>query len=236
MKVQVDKIQEQQRIIIPKLQKEPSTGGTATIADNRPATVYQRKLQETMRTHTAQKASPMQRKTPKGSSRFQQIATVMGEQHGVDTSGLEATHNSSFPAKLNAEATIQGNKIHFAPGMDTDYNIRHEVAHAIDNTINGTPKGDQLVNGQKVDTTREKIVDRMAREPMIQCKSKVTINDGAGLGNEADVMESRAVQGRGVSHVLPLSITSGNCQPVLQCYLYRYLADDGGYLYQYLYQ
>ncbi|MEM9685376.1 MAG: hypothetical protein AAF934_00455 [Bacteroidota bacterium] len=145
-------------------------------------------LRATMNAHAASKALPLQRKTSKGSSRFQQIATAMGEQHGVDTSGLVATHNSSFPAKLNAEATIQGNDIHFAPGRDTDYNIRHEVAHAIDNTLHGTPKGDRVVNGQRIDTTRENIADRMAKAPITQRKSKVAINNGSGSGNEADMM------------------------------------------------
>ena len=147
-----------------KTQQEPGGQGTFTITDNRPSTVYQRKLRETMNNHTAGHTLPIQRNTPKGSSRFRQIATAMGAKHGVDTSGLVATHNSSFPGKLNAEATIQGNKIHFAPGMDNDHNIKHEVAHAIDNTLKGTPKGDKVVNGQKVDTTREKIVERMAKD------------------------------------------------------------------------
>lgn len=175
MKTQTDKTREQQRDTAPKVQQEQSTGGTAVITDNRPSTVYQRKLRETMNVHAAGKALTVQRKSPKGSSRFQQIATAMGEKHGVDTSGLNATHNSSFPAQLNAEATIQGNKIHFAPGKDTDYTIKHEVAHAIDNTLHGTPKGDQLVNGQKIDTTREKTVDRMAKEPMTQFKARKNV-------------------------------------------------------------
>ena len=198
MKIQDENPREHQSAVTPKVQQEPGTGGTATIADHRPSTIRQRELREamhnsprvtqlrekqammnssprvqqhatlraTMNAHAATNALPVQRKAPKGSFRFQQLATAMGAQHGVDTSGLVATHNSSFPGKLNAEATIQGNNIHFAPGRDTNYNIRHEVAHAIDNTLNGTPKGDRVVNGQKVDTTREKVVDKMARNPV----------------------------------------------------------------------
>ncbi|MEP5340731.1 MAG: hypothetical protein ABJL44_13385 [Algibacter sp.] len=166
MKTQADKTQEYQNLINPKFFNESSNGGTAQLVDNRAVTTYQRKLQEAMHQTTANKANPIQRKNSQGSFRFLQIASEMGEKHGVNTSGLVATHNSSFPAKLNAEATIQGNKIDFAPGMDTDYNMRHEVAHAIDNSINGTPKGDKIVNGQKVDTTREKVVDRIAKQPI----------------------------------------------------------------------
>ncbi|MCG8384540.1 MAG: hypothetical protein MJA30_03290 [Cytophagales bacterium] len=163
MKSSVDDFPAKQSKIYPSIQKETSTGGTATFVDNRSSTVYQRQLQKAMDAHVATKALPLQRKAATGSSRFQQVAADMGRKYGVDTSGLKATHQSPFPAKLNAEATIQGNNIHFAPGKDTDYNIRHEVAHAIDNRLNGTPKGDQLVNGQKIDTTREKVVDRMVK-------------------------------------------------------------------------
>ncbi len=194
MKTKVDPTKEQQHIPVRQpAQKTPATGATATLADHRPQTVYQRQLltgirqspqvlqakamQEkmkhsartqkdasllaSMQSHAKAKAAPVQRMTAKGSSRFRQIAAAMGAAYGVDTSGLKATHHSPFPARLHAEATIQGRNIHFAPGKDTDHNIRHEVAHAIDNTINGTPKGDQVVNGQMVDTTREQVVNGM---------------------------------------------------------------------------
>ena len=160
MKAEINKTPAQNQVV-QKVQQEPTTGGIATLSDNRSRSVIQRKQQQLMNKHD----NPIQQK-PKGSARFQQIATAMGAKYGVNTSDLSATHNSPFPGKLNAEATIQGNKIHFAPGMDTDYNMRHEVAHAIDNTLNGTPKGDQLVNGLSVDTTREKVVDIMAKKPV----------------------------------------------------------------------
>ncbi len=172
-----------------KTQQEPSGPGTFTIVDNRPSTIYQRKLRETMNSHTASKILPIQRNTPKGSSRFRQIARAMGAKHGVDTSGLVATHNSSFPGKLNAEATIQGNKIHFAPGMDTYHNIKHEVAHAIDNTLNGTPKGNREVNGYKVDTTREEIVDRMAKGPLRPVESSPLLIQRKGMGKEHGTLQ-----------------------------------------------
>ena len=110
---------------------------------------------------TQKQEKPNQEKPSQGSTKFKEIASSMGDQHGVDTSTLKATHNSSFPASVNAAATIQGNKIDFAPGEDTTSNMKHEIAHYIDNTKNGTPAGDQEINGQKVDTSREKVVDRM---------------------------------------------------------------------------
>ena len=171
MKTQIDQTQHLQQAVDQKVQSERGTAGIATLGDNRPSTVFQRKLQQKMNTFTSDRSIPSQKKA-KGTTRFQQIASAMGKQYGVDTSGLHATHNSSFPAKLNAEATIQGSKIHFAPGMDTDDNIKHEVAHAIDNALHGTPKGNQVVNGQKIDTTREQVADRMAKVPTVQRKPK----------------------------------------------------------------
>ncbi|GAA4276755.1 hypothetical protein [Aquimarina mytili] len=178
MKAQADTIQESQKEIVQRVRQETGSGGEATIVDNRPTRVIQQKLKSAM----SEPKKPIQLK-PSGATKFQKIAFQMGNQYGVDTSALKATHNSSFPAKLNAEATIQGNNIHFAPGMDTDYNMRHEVAHAIDNTIHGTPKGNRVVNGKKVDTTREKVVDRMAKGSKTQLGTK----KNAGLTKRVDM-------------------------------------------------
>ena len=121
---------------------------------------------------------------PQGSAKFKEIATAMGEQHGVDTSLLKATHNSSFPATVNAAATIQGNKIDFAPGQDSEPTMKHEVAHYIDNAKNGVPSGDKVVNGQKVDTTREQVVDRMAEGTLQRKDDVVEKNVGATSENK----------------------------------------------------
>ena len=207
MKVQHDKIQDQTRTTTHPVQHPPGTGGRATIVDNRPSTVYQRKLQESMRAYVAGSTSPIQRK-PKGSTRFQQIASAMGEQYGVDTSGLKATHHSSFPKELHAEATIQGNNIHFAPGRDTNYNIRHEVAHAIDNTLNGTPKGDKVVNGQSVDTTRERVVDRMAQKPVnfltrLKTPGNAGVIGSGSLQAKSIMTDQLPLKSRGISFSTP---------------------------------
>ena len=155
-----------------KSQPEPRTIDPFEVKPNTLMETYHQRMKEnhglyankteTITEPIQRKNSKLTEKTPEGSARFQEIATTMGEQHGVDTSSLKATHNSSFPDTVNAEATIQGNKIDFAPGKDTEHTMKHEVAHFIDNTKHGTPKGDKIVNGQKVDTTREQVVDRMA--------------------------------------------------------------------------
>ncbi len=162
MKAPQENTQEPQKETVQRVQQESSTGGEATIADNRPIAAIQRKL-KTVMDGTKTNEKPIQQKMPKGSSKFQKIATTMGKQYGVNMSNLKATHNSAFPAKVDAAATIQGNSIHFAPGMDTKDTIKHEVGHAIDNMLNGTPNGDKVVNGHKVDSTREQVVDNMVK-------------------------------------------------------------------------
>lgn len=102
-----------------------------------------------------------------GSPAFRAIAAAMGEQHGVDTSTLRATHNSPFPATVDAEATLQGNKVHFAPGKDSEPNIKHEVGHHIINVLRGTPpRADGRVNGQAVNTSDEAGAERLMRQPL----------------------------------------------------------------------
>jgi len=176
---------EKQQTHHPQITREHSTGGTATLVDNRPTTVLQRRLRES---RASSDATP---RMPRGSARFQQIATAMGASYGVDTSSLKATHNSSFPATVNAAATIQGRNIHFAPGMDTDYNIKHEVAHAIDNTLYGTPSGDKTVQGRRVDTTRERMVDKMVQKPVNQQRTSAHVSNPP-LAHHQDVTQYTA--------------------------------------------
>lgn len=107
------------------------------------------------------KQRPVQRKESDNDLKNQ-----MGQQYGVDLSGFKEHQNSSFPGSVNALATIQGKNIHYAPGQFTEKNRKHELGHAIDNTLNGTPKGDKTVNGQNIDTTREKVADKIADTPL----------------------------------------------------------------------
>jgi len=87
--------------------------------------------------------------------------------NNTDTSQLQFTHNSSFPGTVGAEATIQGKNIHFAPGKDTEANIKHEVAHDIINTQRGTPPAaDTMVNGQAINTSDEMKADAMMSAPL----------------------------------------------------------------------
>ncbi len=183
--------------------------GTATFefVDNRPEAVAQLRgfqdmadnssqanqavqLQTMANHHSEQQQSPVQRQPSKSG----EIAQAMGQQHGVDTSALTFKHNSSFPASVGAAATIQGKEIHFGPGHDSTKNIKHEVGHAIDNAINGTPKGDTVVNGQKVDATREAAADRMMNTPLQLRSMTHKVNGDDRLGKEASVTGAKALK------------------------------------------
>ena len=59
-------------------------------------------------THTHAQRFPIQRQPT-------DLKAQMGAQHGVDLSGVKEVPNSSFPASVNALATIQGNRIDYAP-------------------------------------------------------------------------------------------------------------------------
>ncbi|MGB3180763.1 MAG: hypothetical protein WBB45_05200 [Cyclobacteriaceae bacterium] len=136
------------------------------LGQNSPPAMLMKNLQTGDRSLVQRKESGQAQK-PSGSAGFQEIATTMGQEHGVDTSALQAKHNSPFPGSLNAAATIQGNNIDFTPGQDTESNMKHEVAHYIINTKRGTPpKADASVNGQAINTTDEAQADRMAAMPV----------------------------------------------------------------------
>lgn len=109
------------------------------------------------------KQSPVQRKNTQGiDPHIQQHAT---QKYGADLSQVNIQENSSFPASVNAKATIQGNDIHIAPGEGKSVK-NHEIGHAIDNQLNGTPKADTKINGQAVNTdkSRENAADKIRAE------------------------------------------------------------------------
>ncbi|OJJ19860.1 hypothetical protein BKI52_15375 [marine bacterium AO1-C] len=122
------------------------------------------------------KQKPIQRNTKTTQNTVQRnqtddLKTTMGNQYGVDLSGYTEHKDSSFPGTVGALATIQGKDIHYAPGQFTLQNRKHEFGHAIDNTLNGTPKGDMTIQGQNIDTTREAAADKIMNTPL-QKKAK----------------------------------------------------------------
>jgi hypothetical protein len=176
------------------VKKSSGSRQTFQFADNRPETLAQQELQ-TLSDESSQvmqlkvfqdmanKSLQPSKTSTSHAGKSGGIAAAMGQQYGVDTSPLKFTHNSSFPSTVNAAATIQGSDIHFAPGQDNTETIKHEVGHYIDNTLNGVPAGNTVVNGRTVDTTRESFADQMAGALL----QRTVARDGLGINPEERV-------------------------------------------------
>lgn len=162
-------IQAKQRLVN-KNNPEPRTTDPFKIVPNPALEEYESKMANTHEEGNT-KGTPVQRQAK---SQSNDLKSVMGAQYGVDLSGYKEHQNSSFPASVGAAATIQGKNIHYTPGQYTEKNRKHELGHAIDNTMNGTPKGDKVVNGQMIDTTREKAVDKIADTPLQRKESNIS--------------------------------------------------------------
>lgn len=140
------------------------------------------------------KQRPIRRKRG-NSAKSAKIAEAMGEQYKTDTSQLNFHHNSSFPSSVGADATIQGKNIHFAPGKDTEANIKHEVAHDILNTKRGTPPvADKTIKGQPINTTDEAAADQMMNAPLQMKAEGQTSSIGEGRGNSSSAHRNAPIQ------------------------------------------
>ncbi|MCL9661757.1 DUF4157 domain-containing protein [Paenibacillus hunanensis] len=85
---------------------------------------------------------------------------------GMDMSDVRVHYNSREPDKVNAHAYAQGSDIHLAPGQDQ--HLPHEAWHVVQ--------------------------QRQGRvQPTMQLESGVSINDDAGLEQEATDMGARAL-------------------------------------------
>ncbi|HAS42009.1 MAG TPA: hypothetical protein DCS93_16130 [Microscillaceae bacterium] len=157
------------------VQKKESTGPrlgqkSAIQAKQKPIQAKQKPVQAKHQTIQA-KQSPIQRNSQKGtvqrnSPKGDDLKERMSAHYKVDLSGYQEHPNSSFPGTVGADATIQGKDIHYGPGKFTEQNRKHELGHAIDNTLNGPPKGDTVINGKNIDTTREKAAEKIENTPL----------------------------------------------------------------------
>ncbi|WP_223148901.1 DUF4157 domain-containing protein [Aquimarina sp. RZ0] len=166
MKPQTDKTQEPQKEIVQRVQQEHSSGGEATITDNRPAIAVQRKLRSGIDSSDNTK-TPIQRKANK-TGLPDNLKSGIENLSGYSMDDVKVHYNSSKPAQLQAHAYAQGTDIHLAPGQQK--HLPHEAWHVV-----------QQKQGRV--------------KPTRQLKSKVNINDDAGLEKEADVMGGRAMNG-----------------------------------------
>ncbi|UII31361.1 DUF4157 domain-containing protein [Fulvivirga ulvae] len=165
MQTKTDKNREQENTSLPKATHEPTQGGMAQLADNRPATVYQRKLQDTMNASATSKAAPLQPKA-NNTGLPDNLKTGIENLSGYSMDDVKVHYNSSKPAQLQAHAYAQGTDIHLAPSQEK--HLPHEAWHVV-----------QQKQGRV--------------KPTKQLKSKVNINDDAGLEKEADVMGEKAL-------------------------------------------
>lgn len=91
---------------------------------------------------------------------------------GFSMDDVDVHFNSDKPAQLHAHAFAQGSNIHIAPGQEKY--LPHEAWHVV-----------QQKQGRV--------------QPTNQLKSKVSVNDDAGLEHEADIMGGRALHYAGLT-------------------------------------
>ncbi|WP_299218739.1 DUF4157 domain-containing protein [uncultured Aquimarina sp.] len=165
MKEPLENTQEQQKETVQRVQQEPSTGGEATIADNRSTTIAQRKLRSAMGgIEDSTNPISIQRKNNTGLP--DNLKSGIENLSGYSMDDVKVHYNSSKPVQLQAHAYAQGTDIHLAPGQEK--HLPHEAWHVV-----------QQKQGRV--------------KPTRQLKSKVYINDDTGLEKEADVMGAKAL-------------------------------------------
>ena len=195
MNAQMEHTQEQSPAVLqPK--KELSNGGTATIVDNRPETVYQRQLQETMRAHAASKALPIQRRADLPNNLKSGIENLSG--YAMDD--VKVHYNSGKPAQLQAHAYAQGTDIHLAPGQEK--HLPHEAWHVVQQKQGRVKPTMQLKEKVNVndDAGLEREADVMGKKAKTVGKMLVGADHTADGGNSSGSLQSNhsnqpAIQG-----------------------------------------
>ncbi|MBQ0733527.1 DUF4157 domain-containing protein [Aquimarina celericrescens] len=169
MKASQENTQEPQQEAIQRVEQESSSGGEATIVDNRSVIAVQRKLRSAMGGSGSEDSTNLiQRKNNTGLP--DNLKSGIENLSGYSMDDVKVHYNSSKPAQLQAHAYAQGTDIHLAPGQEK--HLPHEAWHVV-----------QQKQGRV--------------KPTKQLKSKVNINDDAGLEKEADVMGAKSIQASG---------------------------------------
>jgi len=104
--------------------------------------------------------------TPQGNGLPPHLKHGIENLSGISMDGVTVHYNSPQPAQLRAHAFAQGSDIHLGPGQEA--HLPHEAWHVV-----------QQAQGRV--------------KPMFQMKTGVSMNDDAGLENEADAMGTRAL-------------------------------------------
>jgi hypothetical protein len=178
------------------------------LADMRPESIAQRKLQEianqspqvnkavqlqAMADKHVLQQKPVQKKN-NDTGLPDQLKAGIENLSGYSMDSVKVHYNSNKPAQLQAHAYAQGNDIHLASGQEK--HLAHEAWHVV-----------QQKQG-RVQAT-------------MQMKGNIAVNDDAGLEHEADVMGAKALQMKlntenGQSNTV--SLTAQNAAPVVQRY------------------
>ena len=136
-----------------------------TITDDRPSTVYQRRLKNDIEKSKANTNSSIQRK-PNQTGLPDQLKSGIENLSGYAMDDVKVHYNSTRPVQLNAHAYAQGTDIHLGPGQEK--HLPHEAWHVV-----------QQKQGRV--------------KPTVQFQGKIAVNDDAGLEKEADVMGAKAL-------------------------------------------
>ncbi|MCG8384542.1 MAG: pentapeptide repeat-containing protein [Cytophagales bacterium] len=130
-----------------KIQKEVSTGGTAAIKDNRPATLYQRQLQDKMNGSSTHEALPLQR-------RENQTSIQDHMESGMETTTLlQETQTTAFKPSNTIQLFID---------PQTAANIRAQLGtnNPRNNTIDQARFNAMI--GQRIVDFRNKVFDNVS--------------------------------------------------------------------------
>lgn len=135
-------------------------------ADNRPASIVQRRLQEMgdQRSGSSSQGNITQAKTNQ-TGLPDSLKSGVESLSGMSMNDVRVHHNSNKPAQLQAHAYAKGTDIHVGPGQEK--HLPHEAWHIV-----------QQKQGKVA--------------PTLQLKGNVKINDDVGLEREADVMGAKA--------------------------------------------
>jgi hypothetical protein len=150
--------------------KRSSSKPTSTFNNNRPEVIAQRIIQKSSNTGPqVQRIAQLQTISQKeyNTGLPHQLKAGIESLSGQSLNDVKVHYNSPKPAQLQAHAFAQGSNIHLASGQEK--HLPHEAWHVV-----------QQKQGRV--------------KPTKQLRSKVNINDDAGLEKEADEMGEKALQ------------------------------------------
>ncbi len=198
MNIHADKTQEykNQSVANGVAQRKSSSETAFQFVDNRPETIVQRKLQETINSssqskqtaqlqtitdsYAAKQHQPLQKKE-NNTGLPDNLKSGIEHLSGYSMDDVKVHYNSDKPAQLQAHAYAQGTDIHLAPRQEK--HLPHEAWHVV-----------QQKQGRV--------------KPTMQLKGKVNINDDKQLEREADVMGEKSYQFSSVPAIKSLVVQS----------------------------